>query len=338
MLYFSILLALCMLATMKVCTNGIDKEYIARENTQVIKGVFILIVFMSHIRGYAAFESPGDLFCIRVLNYIGQLMVAMFLFYGGYGVFEAIKNKGKNYIDNFGKRRIGKVWTDFASAVLVFLVVDIALGNYYSVGHILLSFTGWTSIGNSNWYMFAIFTLYIFTYAVFKFLWKNKLAALVVMTICSLGYIFVMSKAKEYWWSDTYLCYVLGMWYSFFKEKIEEVSEKNIITYYISTIAVIVFYFLAKEFCTEKVWGGNIIAIFFCLSIVFVTMKIRFKNKLIMWFGENLFWIYILQRLPMMIFTELGLNLYNVYLFFALSFISTIILTIGAKRVKKLLP
>lgn len=84
--------------------------------------------------------------------------------------------------------------------------------------------------------------------------------------------------------------------------------------------------------------GGNIIAIFFCLSIVFVTMKIRFKNKLIMWFGENLFWIYILQRLPMMIFTELGLNLYNVYLFFALSFISTIVLTIGAKRVKKLLP
>ncbi len=338
MLYFFILLALCMLTKMQICTKGIDKEYIAKDNTQVIKGAFILIVFMSHIRGYAAFESQGDLFCIKVLNYIGQLMVAMFLFYGGYGVFEAVKSKGKSYIDNFGKKRIGKVWLDFASAVLIFLAVDAVLGKSYSAKHILLSFTGWTSIGNSNWYMFAIFTLYIFTFVIFKFLWKNKTAALTAMTICSFGYIFMMPKVKEYWWSDTYLCYVLGMWYSFFKTKIEEAFEKNIIAYYISTIAVIVFYFLTKDFCTDKVWGGNIIAVFFCLSIVFVTMKIRFKNKLIMWCGENLFWIYILQRLPMMIFTELGLNVYNVYIFFVLSFISTVLLTIGAKRAKRLLP
>ena len=174
MLYFFILLALCMLTKMQICTKGIDKEYIAKDNTQVIKGAFILIVFMSHIRGYAAFESQGDLFCIKVLNYIGQLMVAMFLFYGGYGVFEAVKSKGKSYIDNFGKKRIGKVWLDFASAVLIFLAVDAVLGKSYSAKHILLSFTGWTSIGNSNWYMFAIFTLYIFTFVIFKFLWKRR--------------------------------------------------------------------------------------------------------------------------------------------------------------------
>ena len=31
-------------------------------------------------------------------DYLGQLMVALFLFYSGYGIYEAIKRKGYEYV------------------------------------------------------------------------------------------------------------------------------------------------------------------------------------------------------------------------------------------------
>ena len=59
--------------------------------------------------------------------------------------------------------RIGKTFFDFSIAIFLFLIVDVCLRIKYSISDIILAFTGWTTVGNSNWYMFAIFTLYIIT-------------------------------------------------------------------------------------------------------------------------------------------------------------------------------
>ena len=53
--------------------------------------------------------------------------------------------------------------------------MNIFLKIHFDWKTILLSFTGWVGIGNSNWYMFDIFVLYILLFVSFYFLkWFDK--------------------------------------------------------------------------------------------------------------------------------------------------------------------
>lgn len=154
------------------CYEGyISKEQ--KEQCNRIKGFFIVVVFCRHIAPYLAdagydFSLLGDnLFCL-IDGRIGQLLVVMFLFYSGYGVMESIKKKGSAYVDCIPKRRLLTTLANFDVAILLFLLVNLCLGIHYDMQVILLSFIGWESVGNSNWYIFVILCCYLSTYITFK--------------------------------------------------------------------------------------------------------------------------------------------------------------------------
>lgn len=132
-------------------------DYMSKSQCNVVKGVFILIVFFSHFQQYVS-EAGGRVFDI----YLGQLMVAMFLFYSGYGVAASFAKKGVSYVRDFPKRRILTTLLNFDIAVAAFIVLDLIIGRPIGACQALLSFVCWESVGNSNWYIFAI----IYCYAV----------------------------------------------------------------------------------------------------------------------------------------------------------------------------
>lgn len=296
------ILILILLFSFDFHANEIDENYLSKNNTQPIKGIFVIIVFLSHIRTYAEFNHMTDLWTIQLLNYLGQLMVALFLFYSGYGIYEAIKNKGNDYISNIPKNRLGKTFFDFFISILLFLFLNLCIRRYYSVSQIMLSFIGWSNVGNSAWYMFAIFTLYILTYLCFTICKNKRVLSILFLTLCSFGYIYIMSIYRDNYWSSTYLCFVSGVWYSFFKEKIDYFLKKYYFLYYILIIFIVGMYFLLYPLRYNRLLMFNLVSIFFCLSIVFISMKISFKSKILTWLGNHLFWIYILQRIPMILF------------------------------------
>lgn len=82
------------------------KDYLSVENTTSIKGIFIIIVFWSHIKGYIVIDNAFDSYAFFPLTLLGQGMVTMFLFYSGYGVMESIKKKGQEYIKSTPKNRL----------------------------------------------------------------------------------------------------------------------------------------------------------------------------------------------------------------------------------------
>ena len=78
------------------------------EHTQAIKGFFVITIFLSHFSSYVHLETwydkPLKIYC----SLFAQLMVAPFLFYSGFGIFESVKNKGSAYIQTFPKKRFLK--------------------------------------------------------------------------------------------------------------------------------------------------------------------------------------------------------------------------------------
>lgn len=202
-------------------------------------------------------------------------------------------------------------------------MMDILLGRMdkYDAKTIWLSFIGWESIGNSNWYMFLTFILYIFTLIGFSLFKKNNRNSIIFVTILTILYSVIILKYKPQWWMNTALCFPLGMFYSYYKENIERYLMNNI-RYFITTIiligvwAILTYIYMYK---TSNAIIYSIISCVFSLIIVCITMKVSINNKILQFLGQNVFWMYILQRIPMIVFSKFGIEKYS-YIFFILCF------------------
>lgn len=236
--------------------KNIDNEALTLERTTMINGFFVGVVLFSHFNSYVITNSSIDSVYYFIFK-MGQLMVTTFLFYSGYGIYESIKNK-KNYINNFFKNRIVKLFVSVFLSLILYIILNIIIGEEYSIKTILLSPIGLTSIGNSNWFIFATFCMYFSVLISFKIFKKDNLSALL-------------------------LCLILS----------------------------------------------------FVLIIVLISLKVKIGNKILLWLGKNTFNIYILQRLSYILYQHLGLTNYNVYLYFAVSVLTTFVLTYFFDKILK---
>ena len=318
----------------EIFPKGIYENYIGREQTTAIKGLFALIIFCSHMRKYIDLGGvyQGQIYDY-VLNSIGQLMVVMFLFYSGYGILETYKLK-PDYEKSFIKRRFLKVLVHFDCAVFLYLIVDSILHIKYLPIDYLLCWIGWKAIGNSKWFVFDILLLYLVTYIAFKSIkWfsnktekidkiKTLAISCLLETIFAIIILFFLKRNEGSWWYDTLLSFPCGMLFSCYKEKIEYLVKQNyVLTLTVNIIGFEIFYSI-NTFVTY-----NICACFFAMTIVLLTMKIKIQNNILNWLGKASFSIYILQRIPMIILSYLKVNR-NVVMFTGLSFISVILIAI----------
>lgn len=73
--------------------------------TTCIKGIFVVLIFLSHSCQYIDTKTlPFFRLYLLLGSILGQLIVAPFLFYSGYGVMEQIKDKGESYVDQMPKK------------------------------------------------------------------------------------------------------------------------------------------------------------------------------------------------------------------------------------------
>ena len=303
------------------------KEYLSMDSTNAVRGVFILLVFLSHMMQYYVYTEEVDVLGGTVSRALGQMIVVMFMFYSGYGIGESVKRKGSAYIKPFQVNRVFKTWLHFVIGVFIYYVLSLILGLKYPASQIWLAFVGWTSIGNSNWYIFAVVVLYIITWIAFSLAKKNNYIAAVVVTLLTVAYIVVMYFFKENWWFDTVLCYVAGLWYSLGKEKIEKLLTKNNIIWIVVFVACAVGWWYS-HFCRTLPAMRILEAVLFTMGAVMLSLKISVRCKPLVWIGKYTFEIYILMRIPMKLFGIWGLSAYNLYLYFAATLAATLVLSV----------
>lgn len=264
------------------------KRALDKEQTTCINGIFVVLVFLSHFGQYE--RMPWN----KPILAIGQLMVAPFLFFSGYGIMEQIKKKGDVYINHMPRKRIFKFYLHFCMALCIYLLLSFLLDKDYSLSRIIWSFTALSSIGNSNWYVFAILAMYITVYISFKYFKKDGISSCVIMTIF---YIILMKAFKgQDWWYNIILCFPAGMILSKYKDKICSIIRKPIFFVCVLIIALILYIFHLHIFAYE------VVAISLCFLIVDICAYKAIKNRLFRSLGQYVFEIYILQRVSMIIF------------------------------------
>lgn len=334
-----ILLLLLCLYGIQFGKNNAYKGYISKGRSNAVKGVFILLVFIGHIKNYIVdagyeYHGTGDTVFQTFFNLIGQLVVVMFLFYSGYGVMESIRKKGNVYVKAMPKHRVLNTLLNFDMAVCFFLVVNLLMGKEVTVQEFLLSLVAWGSLGNSNWYIFAILVCYFATSIIARFAKTEKTllrGVFLSLTIVAWGLMLV----KESWWYNTLWAYSTGMFYSTNKTKVEDLANRKwaLVTGILLVLfcAIYVIPFSAAGF------KHNALSIVFALLVVVLTMRIKIDNKVLQWCGEKLFPLYIYQRIPMIVFAAvLPAWMLNVQplVYIGICFLSTLVLTYFYRFIK----
>ena len=237
-----------------------------------------------------------------------------------------MENQG-GYTKGFLKKRFLPVWVQFAICVGLFLVMDLAIGSLssYSIGHVILAFTGWTSIGNSNWFMFDTFALYLLVFFSFiKSLPGKSNLILFSVASCTLTAILFFTK-ESYWW-NTLLAFPLGMWFAQYKKEIDVFLQKPKNHLIVSIPVVSLFLILFRIYLRFDLDIGYILlSLLFASSVILLTMKIRIGNKILYFLGSHVFSIYILQRIPMILLQD---KIDNRYLYLSTCFIITIVVSV----------
>ena len=305
----AVLVVLVILCLWRIRLTKTNHDYLSLDGTNAIKGVFAIIILCSHMGGYLTLDdSFGNRTYTHTMFYLGQTMVAPYLFYSGFGIFYSFRHKTR-YSSGFFKNRFLKILLHFDLAILLFLIVQAFLPIRYPALNYLLCWIGWESIGNSNWFVFVILSLYLIAFCGLLLDTKNGLILITIVCFLSaLLWIFLQFVAhKENWWIDTIAAFPLGMLFCAGKDNIDALLSKFRGIWLAMTVCLSTGFVIWHHLHGVDVYG--ICSCLFCLIIVFASMKIIIGNPVLKWLGKNAFSIYILQRLPMLVLSHFGVNL-----------------------------
>lgn len=277
--------------------NGFFYDYMDLDNTNSIRGICVWMIIFCHKTRYGI---KKNYLYINITKNFGQKVVSMFLFYSGYGILESIKKKGITYIKSLPKKG-AILFLKTQMILLIFLITFIFLFNIkITLKHYFLCLIFKSSLESSNWFSFTIIVLYFYSYLSFRSFKKpNFFSIIIISFICSLHVIFVYNYyyPKKIYAVDTVFCFVIGFYFSFFKEYFDKVLLNSDIYYFgIISTTILIYY---KVFDNNNLIYISITNILFSLLIVFITIKVKFSNSALNFLNSHSYSIYLLHRLVM---------------------------------------
>ena len=323
MVVYLVIIFILIIWKSKYYITCINREYISKESSYAVKGIFILLILASHFSQYIPeYSKYVDLLYWNVRMYLGQLVVTMFLFYSGYGVLKSSISKGIKYIHSFPKKRILSTLFVYDLSQLIFFSMQVLLGKHYTTKDYFLSMVAWKSFGNDNWYIFAIVNLYIISWITFV-IYKDPKRQVLLISICTIGFIqFMMLTGKGSHWYNTLICFPAGAVYSLQEEKIVSILKKNSVYFFFFLITIIVFIFLHKYWKKSVIIYG-LVSLLFVMIILLITLKMQVRNKLLIYCGKHLQGLFLIHKIPMALLKELGVISKNIYFSFSVCVIVT---------------
>lgn len=209
--------------------SGYHDDFLSQQYSTPIKGIFTVLILYSHIRGFITMtDSWANISYNAVLDHFGQLIVAIFFFYSGFGIWESFKRK-PDYVNSFFKKRFMKTLLHFDIAVAIFILVQLLVPITYTTKQYFLCWIGWESVGNSNWFIFVILALYIIaliSMRLQKSIGRGDMLSIGLMTAALWIWLRILMDQPS-WWVDTMAAFPLGAVVSKYKDSIMRLLRKR---------------------------------------------------------------------------------------------------------------
>ncbi len=299
MIFAVLLLCVCALLGLKLRKDCPDN--LGKRDTTIINGIFVILIFLSHSTQYLPMsQAIPDRLYVKFQNFHNQWVVTTFLAFSGYGVMHQLQAKGAEYLKGFPQNRLLKTWYHFAIAVALYVVLNLILKISYPTWDTVLSFTGLTSIGNSNWYVFTILILYAVTYLFARFASLRGERLVWVMGVFCVVFVAVSHlTGLPSRFCSTVCSYALGMGVYWYREKLLRFFYEKKWSVIFPALGLAATYFFR-----ENDYIMNFNSCCFVLCVVWFMSNFSMDNKFLNFIGTHAFSIYILQRIPMILLTQ----------------------------------
>ena len=218
----------------------------SQTQTRALKGIFAILVMLHHLCTYLA-DSFASLF---IFKHVGYLMVGGFFLISGYGLTYGVKNK-QNYLKGFFRSRILTILIPYYIINLGYLFL-----NYFLINNPegFKKYVIRSIFGLHLWYVPVMIVLYAAFFLCFKiFKEKHGHIAITVFVAAFVTLFFASYKCgilPSYgrWWYNSTMCFALGVWYSKYKERINELIRRR---YTLTASASIILFFILFAAATK---------------------------------------------------------------------------------------
>ena len=316
------------------------EDNFSQNQTNSLKGVFALFVILHHLCTYLADYFPS----FYTYKYLGFLMVGGFFLISGYGLTYGAMHKS-GYLNGFLKTRLPAILIPYY-IVCIFNFVANKISDTLNIRYIIFS-----AFGITMWYIAVIAGLYLMFYICFKF-FKQKTAFILVSTgtilyiVCMFAVHKIFGKYNIYaktglpefgfWWYNSVICFLLGIWYCKLKNKVDKIIQSKFIMFTLISfvICAITYYITCLHFndgLTYILICEIIASIAFTVLVLAFTYKFKIKNPILDLFGKLSLELYLCHALFIFAwrsrFTIFGITIYieNNFLYFVLIMVSSIV-------------
>lgn len=105
------------------------KDYLSKENTDCVKGIFAVSILLHHIAQFNPVELP---YYVHILvQSMGYLSVSVFFFFSGYGLSLQYR-KNKDYLKHFLRHRVLSLYGKYLFIMLLYLLFFLCIGRRFT--------------------------------------------------------------------------------------------------------------------------------------------------------------------------------------------------------------
>lgn len=215
---------------MNLCKNTWNEDYWGRAQTKSIQGICAIIIILHHMAQKTCAPWLPEGYLVHGLEpflSVGYLMVGMFFFCSGYGLYLSVKLKD-GYLNGF-------IGNHFRPILLLFVISNAC---YYLAGNV---FSGY------NWFIYAILYMYVAFYLSFRRAGKDAVAIGLIVGFIALYVIICEIFCVGTWCYNTIGVFAVGMIFAENRDRIVAFIRRKYIASLITSAAVLVMTFAGAE-------------------------------------------------------------------------------------------
>lgn len=274
------------------------KDYLSKENTDCVKGIFAVSILLHHIAQFNPVELP---YYVHILvQSMGYLSVSVFFFFSGYGLSLQYR-KNKDYLKHFLRHRVLSLYGEYLFIMLLYLLFFLCIGRRFTAAEIFRSAVLYPTFVTNGWFFFSILLLYLIFYIVYRLVKTPRMQIAGILAGTALYCAAGIFLKWGYWLYISVWAFPAGIFWQMRKEKIDTYA-KNAGHWWtgltVSGILFAVTYVLAHTFrlpeaCYMTVRAVS--AVCFVIFLMWLCMKIPVRCRVTAFLGKYSLYIYTMQ-------------------------------------------
>ena len=301
-IYYPLLILLILRGCKCFSKGSWNEDVFSLQQTKALQGFCALCVMLHHIgQKTCAPWLPSEVITHGLDTFvpIGYLLVGVFLFCSGFGLYKSYTEKPDYLQSFFGRRYLPPILT------LIFTTICMVCVRAHLGEKVALSgpfrLTGPLMLNGYSWFLYTLLIFYLFFYLAFKHCKSEKSATLFVL-IGVLFYIFFCNWwAYGNWWYNSAILFIVGILFARYDTTlIQHMRKYYLCLLPIGLVSVCILITLGEY--TQNAFIQMFAACAFVVLLVLLGMKIKIGNKALALLGSLTLEFYLLHGVFLQLF------------------------------------